>query len=86
MPAVTDARLVGDYRIALTFDTGEQGVADLRDVVFRYAAAAPLRDPEQFARFELDDWPTLVWPCGFDVSPERLYELATGKTPTWAET
>jgi hypothetical protein len=37
------------------------------------------------ATFQLDEWPTIVWDCGFDLSPEYLYELATGKRPTWAE-
>ncbi len=85
MPVITEARPAGDYRVALVFDTGERGVADLRETVFRYIAAAPLRDPAEFAKFQLDDWPTLTWPCGFDVAPERLYELAIGKAPSWAE-
>lgn len=85
MPVIIDARPAGDYRIALTFDNGESGVADLQEMVHHYAAAAPLRDPATFARFSLDDWPTVVWPCGFDVSPERLYELVTGTAPAWAE-
>jgi len=29
-------------------------------------------------------WPTLAWDCGFDLAPEYLYELATGKRPSWA--
>lgn len=85
MPVIIEAAPAGDFRISLVFDTGERGVADLRETVNRYAAAAPLRDPAEFAKFELDEWPTISWPCGFDVAPERLYELATGKSPVWAE-
>ncbi|MEI6875261.1 MAG: DUF2442 domain-containing protein [Spirochaetota bacterium] len=44
-----------------------------------------MRNPEAFATFHLDEWPTIVWDCGFDLSPEYLYELATGKRPAWAE-
>jgi hypothetical protein len=40
-----------------------------------------LLDPERFRNFYLDEWPTLAWSCGFDVAPETLYELATGKSP-----
>ena len=80
--AVSDARYTGDYRIWLRFNTGEGGEVDLRNLVFRFPAAAPLRDPREFARFHLDEWPTLAWECGFDVDPEYLYTLATGK-PTY---
>jgi hypothetical protein len=40
-----------------------------------------LRDEKEFARFFLDEWPTLAWPCGFDVAPEALYERVTGQSP-----
>ena len=48
-------------------------------------AAAELRDPGKFADFYLDEWPTLAWRCGFDLSPEYLYELLTGTVPTWSQ-
>ena len=54
-------------------------------MVARYPAAAPLKDPAVFSAFRLDDWPTLVWSCGFDVSPETLYERATGKVPAYLQ-
>ena len=78
--SVIDARYVDDYRIWLRFNTGEEGVADLADLIDRYPAAGPLRDRVAFAGFHLDEWPTLVWPCGFDISPEALYERAIGKS------
>ena len=84
MPRITEATYAGEYKVALRFDTEESGVVDLRDSIFKYEAAAPLRDPAAFARFRLDDWPTLVWDCGFDVSPETLYARATGKPMPWA--
>lgn len=83
MVRIQAASYLGGYRIRLRFDNGEEGVADLADVVDRYAAAQPLRDPAEFARFTLDEWPTLVWPCGFDLAPEMLYERATGKRQGW---
>ncbi len=79
---VQEARLAGEYRVWLKFSSGE---VDLKDLVFKYAAAAPLRDVEQFRQFHLDSWPTLAWDCGFDVSPETLYERLAGKAPAWAE-
>lgn len=85
MARIEQADYVGDYKVRLRFDTGEEGVADLRDVIDSYAAARSLADPAEFAKFSLDEWPTLVWPCGFDLSPEVLYERATGKRPAWQQ-
>jgi hypothetical protein len=76
-----EARYVGAYRVWLLFESGESGEADLGDWVWRYRAAEPLRDEKEFARFFLDEWPTLAWPCGFDVAPEALYERVTGQSP-----
>lgn len=83
MVRIQDASYLGGYRIRLRFDNGEEGVADLGDVVAGHEAAQSLRDPAEFARFTLDEWPTLVWPCGFDLAPEMLYERATGKRRGW---
>jgi hypothetical protein len=84
MVRLVRARHAGDFRVELAFDSGEEAVVDLHDAVFSFPAAAPLRTPEAFARFHLDGWPTLAWDCGFDLAPEYLYELATGKRPAWA--
>ena len=83
MVSIRSAKYLGGYRIQLQFDTGEEGVVDLGDVFAKYPAARQLEDCVEFARFSLDEWPTLVWPCGFDLSPEALYERATGKRPAW---
>ena len=69
----------------MKFSSGEEGIVDLADIVAKYPAARPLLDPEAFKQFFLDEWPTLAWSCGFDLSPERLYELATGKAPAWIQ-
>ena len=84
-PALTvlQARYENGRRVRLRFNTGEQGVADLTDLGARYPAAGPLADPAELANFDLDEWPTLVWACGFYVSPESRYERATGKRRDW---
>lgn len=81
--SIEHARHIDGHRIWVQFNTGEAGETDLSDLVWKYPAAAPLRDPVQFALFRLDTWPTLVWDCGFDVSPETLYERVTGRRVTW---
>lgn len=83
--SVQEARYDGDYRVWLRFNTGESGVADLRDLVFRHKVAQPLREPEAFQAFFLDEWPTLAWACGYDIAPETLYEKATGKAYCWED-
>lgn len=80
---VQEARYLDGYRVWLKFNTGESGEVDLRDMIFKYKAAAPLHEIEEFKQFKLDTWPTLAWDCGFDVSPETLYERATGKEIEW---
>jgi hypothetical protein len=78
--SIVDARYIKDHQIALKFNTGETGEVDLRDLVFKYPVAEPLRNPEISSRFSLDSWPTLEWDCGFDIAPESLYQRATGKS------
>lgn len=61
---------------------GMSGVVDFTDILQKLPAAQTLADQKEFQRFYLDDWPTLVWPCGFDFSPEGLYARATGQSVT----
>jgi hypothetical protein len=78
--SVLEARHVGEFRIWLRFNNGETGEVDLERLIFKFVKAAPLREIKKFAGFFLDGWPTLAWDCGFDVDPECLYNLATGKS------
>ncbi|MDD5330428.1 MAG: DUF2442 domain-containing protein [Sulfuricella sp.] len=80
---IQEACYLDGYRVWLRFNTGESGAVDLRDFIYKYRAAEPLRDVEKFKQFHLDAWPTLTWDCGFDLSPETLYERATGKLIDW---
>ncbi len=77
--SIADARHAGEYRVWIQFNNGETGEADLKNLIFKYPIASPLKDVKEFANFFLDTWPTLAWKCGFDVGPEYLYFLATGK-------
>jgi len=81
--AVQSVEYLDDYRLRLTFNSGESGVADLAELVHFTPNAAPLRNLEEFRRVFLDEWPTLAWPCGFDLAPEYAYRLVTGKTLVW---
>jgi hypothetical protein len=83
MITLTEAKYVDGYRIWIKFSDGMSGVVDFTDIIRKFPAARPLADQTEFQRFHLDNWPTLVWPCGFDFSPEGLYELATGRSVAW---
>jgi Protein of unknown function (DUF2442) len=80
---IESANYIDTYCIQLKFNTDEVGIVDLTELINRYPIAQPLKDETFFSQFYLDEWPTLAWPCGFDVSPETLYEMATGKTVQW---
>lgn len=71
MPIVIDAKYVSDYKIKITFDNGEQKIADfskwLKGEVFE-----PLKDLEVFRKFFVDGW-TIAWSNGADIAPETLY-------------
>lgn len=71
MPIVIDAKYVSDYRIEVTFDNGEQKIADfskwLKGEVFE-----PLKDKNYFQKFFVDGW-TIAWSNGADIAPETLY-------------
>jgi hypothetical protein len=85
MIAIHSAEYQYDYKIKLTFNTGEQGVVDLYDLIEKHTIAHPLKNVNAFRQFYLDEWPTLAWSCGFDIAPETLYERATGNPIAWLE-
>ena len=74
-----DAKYIKGYQVLLEFNDGRKGKVDLKDIIFKYDQAEPLRSPQAFSRFYLDSWPSLAWKCGFDVSPETLYEKCKQK-------
>ena len=72
-PRLLTARHLEGYRIELAYEDGRRGVVDLEDELWG-EVFEPLRDPEVFAAFRLDDeLGTLVWPNGADLAPEFLY-------------
>lgn len=72
MPVVIDATYVADYKIKITFDNGEEKIANfinwLEGEIFE-----PLKAKSYFQKFFVDGW-SISWPNGADISPETLYE------------
>lgn len=66
---------IENYRLRLTFNTGESGIVDLAKVVFGGdELLAPLQDVKFFAQVQVDpDLSTIIWPNGATLDPDRLY-------------
>lgn len=68
---VVEARHRGGYRVWLRFDDGLEGELDLEKELYG-EVFEPLKDPEFFGSFVVDD--SLTWPNGADFAPEYLHE------------
>ena len=81
--SVNSVEHVDGYRLRLAFSTGETAELDLQEHIFSspYPEAKSLRNLDQFRRFFLDPWPTVAWESGYDIAPERLYEMAMASAP-----
>lgn len=83
---IKQATYISDYRVEVLFNNGQQGVADLSELVVGEGVFAPLQDPTLFAQVQVDDeLETLVWPGGVDVAPEFVYYQAFKDDPRLAE-
>jgi hypothetical protein len=70
---VTDARYIGNYKVEVTFNNGQKGVADLSDALIG-PVFEPLKEKSVFSQLRVDEeLETIVWPNGVDLAPEYLY-------------
>jgi hypothetical protein len=71
---VVGVEVVGDHCLRLTFKDGLAGEVDFTEREWR-GVSEPLADPAFFARVRVDrEARTVVWPNGYDMTPESLYE------------
>lgn len=78
---ITAAEYLHDYKLAVTFDNGCSGVADLADVLDQ-GVFKSLQDIELFSKVAVDDeMKTIVWPNGLDLAPEYVYFQAFKNDP-----
>jgi len=72
---VTQVKHLDNYRLHLTFNTGDSGEVDLTERL-RGEVFSPLRDVELFATATLDPiGKTVSWASGADLAPEYLLQL-----------
>ena len=73
---ITAVKVVGEFRLRLSFDDGTVGEVDLAERDWR-GVLERLRDPAYFSRVRVDpEMGTIAWPDGVDLAPEPLYEEA----------
>jgi hypothetical protein len=80
MVKVTKVKILGDYRLELTFDDGVCGVVDLSDLVGK-GVFALWQSRHVFEKVRIGSFGELVWDDQIDLCPDSLYLRATGKKP-----
>ncbi len=71
---VRSFRIVGDYRLGVTFDDKTEQIIDFRPVLAG-KLFGPLRDLALFNQVQIDrEVHTLVWPNGADFDPATLHD------------
>ena len=80
---ITKVNYLSDYKLSVSFNNGESGVADLSSVVHQGVFKA-LESQEKFAQVEIDpEMQTIVWPGGLDLAPEFVYFQAFKDKPPY---
>ncbi len=80
MIKLIEVRHRGDFRIALRFSDGKEGIFDGRTLLQRSGPLLePLRDETYFSRAFIDAG-ALCWPNGLELSPARLHETCRALT------
>lgn len=77
---VTDARPLEARRLALTFDDGTEGVADVSRLLVGPVFEEIRASHEAFAEVTLDGYGSIAWPNGADLDAWVLYELTATET------
>ena len=74
MLQVISATYCGNYTIAITFNNGTSGMANLKDSIFndKRSVFVDLQDESYFKQFTIEHG-TITWTNGLDLSPEFLF-------------
>jgi len=71
-PDIIEAKALEDYRIYLKFDTNEEKIYDMKEMIKKYKMYCKLNDKKYFANIKVRR-DTIEWANGEDVAPEYLY-------------
>ena len=78
MHRAAKVRALEGFRLAVEFDDGVSGEVDLSERLFG-PVFEPLKNPEFFARVEVDEFGAITWPNGADLAPDALYETLAAR-------
>ena len=84
MIQVSSVEAVPDYRLVLTFTTGERRCFDMRPYL-QYPVFRRLENPAFFGLARVD-YGTVTWPGEIDIAPETLYERSVPTAAAGAPT
>lgn len=73
MERIISAKALDDFKIEVEFSDGTHGIISLKDRLFG-PVFKPLKDPDYFARFTIDEFGVICWPNGADIAPDAIYE------------
>jgi hypothetical protein len=79
---ITAARYLKDFKVSVTFNSGESYIIDLKDELTG-EIFEPLKDPKIFSSLKFEpELDTIVWENGADFAPEFLHELGRKQNET----
>ena len=70
-PRVQKVKPLSDYRLEITFSSGEMGIYDCCSLL-DFGVFRELKDPAYFRRVQVVNG-TVVWPHEQDICPDTLY-------------
>lgn len=71
-PKIIEAKVLENYNIYLRYETGEEKVYNMEELILKNKFYQNLKDKEKFAKIKLVDI-TIEWEDGEDIAPEILY-------------
>ena len=80
MYKITNAEVLEDYRLSLTFSDGIRGTVDL-SALAGSGVFALWNDYGEFQKVKIGDAGELIWSDQVDLCPDSLYLQVTGKRP-----
>jgi Protein of unknown function (DUF2442) len=77
---ITEVEPKTGRRLALTFDDGARGVADVSQLLVGPVFEEIRQSDKAFALVALDGYGSIAWPNGADLDPRVLRELTVSET------
>lgn len=79
---IKKASLVDRYKLEVSFTNGEEGIADMHQIVQK-GVFQKLKDQKEFSNFIVDPYQqTIIWDNGaLDIAPESVYFQAFKNKP-----